>query len=140
MQMRNRLPHPYTLEYANEFIQFVKDLPKGTVKGIMHNGELVGTLGIFPQDDVYQKSAELGYLIGEDYWGKGIGTQAIKMICDWAFAECDINRIFASVFETNPASMKVLLKNGFIQEGILKKAIYKDGVFLDEHRFAMLKT
>jgi len=81
----------------------------------------------------------LGYWLGEPYWNKGIATTAVNIITDFAFGELAFKRIYAGVFEYNLASMKVLEKNGFVKEGICRKAVLKNDKFWDEHLYAKLK-
>ena len=90
------------------------------------------------QKDVYQKSAEIGYWIGEPFWGKGIATKAVELITKYGFDELNLNRIYTGVFEYNIVSMKVLEKNGFQKEGIFKNAVLKNDKVYDEHRFYKL--
>ena len=97
-------------------------------------------IGLIVQKDVYRKSAEIGYWIGEPFWGMGIATKAVEPITEYGFMELELNRIYTGVFEYNTASMKVLEKNGFEKEGIFKDAIFKNSKVYDEHRFFKLKN
>jgi len=92
------------------------------------------------QQDVYRKSVEIGYWLGEPFWGMGIATKAVGLIASHAFEDLGLMRIFAGVFEYNIGSMKVLERNGFQKEGIAKKAVFKSDKFWDEHRYYKLKT
>jgi len=137
--LRDYFPYPYNENDADYFIRLTeKEKPKQNF-GILYNGKLCGVIGLIIQKDVYRKSAEIGYWIGEPYWGIGIATKAVELITDYSFNTLDLNRIFAGVFEFNIASMKVLEKNGFKKEGIFKKAVLKNGKFFDEHRYYKLK-
>ena len=109
-----------------------------SVFAIIYKEELCGSIGIFPMQDVYRKSAEIGYWIGEEYWGKGIAARAVEKIVQYGFENFDIVKIFAGIFSNNRASERVLEKNGFIKEAVLKKAVFKNDEFLDEHRYALL--
>lgn len=137
--VKDVFPHPYSLEDANNFIKTTNSETLITTFAIDYNNELVGAIGLTLQDDVYRKSAELGYWIGEPYWGLGIATTSIKLICDMGFNQLDLIRIYAGVFETNLASMRVLEKVGFTKECIAKKAIVKDNKIMDGHRYAMVR-
>ncbi|HPQ35857.1 MAG TPA: GNAT family protein, partial [Tenuifilaceae bacterium] len=90
------------------------------------------------KDDVYKLNGEIGYWLGVEYHGKGIATQAIAQIVDIAFSEYKLLRVYAEVFANNPASARVLEKNGFTLEAIFKKSIVKDGKILDSMVFAIL--
>jgi RimJ/RimL family protein N-acetyltransferase len=103
------------------------------------NGEAVGSIGIFPQADIHEKSAEIGYWLSEKYWGNGIIPKAIKDIVDYGFKTFDIVRIYARPFSTNKGSQRVLEKAGFEPEARLKKALYKNGEYMDELIYSKLK-
>jgi len=138
-QVRDLLPHPYTLKDADFFIELTqKEDPEQTF-GILKNGELCGVVGLVMQNDVYRKTAEIGYWIGEEFWGQGIATKAVALITDYGFQELDLIRLYAGIFDYNKASMQVLEKNGFVMEGISRNAIIKNNRVCDEHRYAKLK-
>jgi RimJ/RimL family protein N-acetyltransferase len=88
---------------------------------------------------VHRKSAEIGYWLGEPFWGRGIITKALAAMTKYAFSNFDLIRLYAYVFETNPASMRVLEKAGYKLEGRLRKSVIKDGQILDQMVYAMLK-
>jgi [ribosomal protein S5]-alanine N-acetyltransferase len=134
--VRDRFPHPYTLEHALQFIEYLRQPGGEKALGIEYHGELAGVCGIIPGADIYAKSAEIGYWIGEPYWGRGIATEAVRQLCLIGFQEMGFIRLFAGVMDYNPASMAVLEKNGFELEGIFKNAIFKEGRVANEHRYA----
>ena len=136
--VRDGFGHPYTQKNAEEFIQRQSKNDTERVFAIDFDGELCGLVGLILQKDVYQKSAELGYWLGEPYWGKGIATKAVELIVGYGFENLKLLRIFAGAFEYNIGSMKVLEKNGFEKEGIAKKAVFKNGKIWDEHRYSKL--
>lgn len=138
--MRDVFPHPYHAHHAVAFINNVKQQNPTRVFGIVANDILVGTCGIFPADDVYRNSAEVGYWLGQDYWGQGIALQALNLLVDYGFNTLGMHRIYASVFEPNTASAKVLQKAGFIHEGTRRQSVYKNGQHLNELLFAKLKN
>lgn len=137
--LRDMFPHPYTDDNGHAFIKIVAQDKKNLRSAIEVDGKFVGMIGVFPQDDVNKYTAEMGYWLGEPYWGKGIMSEAIRLKCKQVFESTEMNRIFAAVFSYNVASAKVLEKNGFEFEGIAKEAVFKDGAFCDEHRYALLK-
>jgi RimJ/RimL family protein N-acetyltransferase len=100
---------------------------------------LIGVIGLHVQPDVYRKSAELGYWLGEPYWGKGIATMAVKAMVEYGFIQLGLVRIYANVFEGNPASNRVLEKAGFRLEARLQKAVYKEGRILDQFLYAIVQ-
>jgi len=135
--MSDAFPNPYTLEDAKNFIAFAtKDEPIH-IFAIDIDGQAVGGIGIHPQADIMKKNAELGYWLGEKYWGKGIISKAIREIIPWAFNTYDITRIYARPFGSNMASQKVLEKAGFVLEARIKENIFKNGEYLDELIYAI---
>jgi len=137
--VRDLFPHPYTLKDAENFIEFIHSKKSREIFAIEFEGQLAGFGGVHLQEDVYRKTGEIGYWLGEDFWGKGIATETVKLLVKYGFEELELIRIFAGVFEHNLGSMRVLEKAGFEKEGILRKAVIKNGEILDEHRYAILK-
>ncbi len=136
--LRDHLPYPYSERDAESFIESTEKDKHQHVFAIEYNGSFCGVIGLTLQKDVYRRSAEIGYWIGEPFWGKGIATKSIQWITRYGFENLKLLRIYACVFESNPASMKVLEKNGYINEGILKKAVIKNGKIQDEYRYYRL--
>ncbi|RBL90401.1 GNAT family N-acetyltransferase [Chitinophaga flava] len=136
--LRDRFPHPYSLEDADFFINLVKDEEPCYNFAIEYNGKLAGVITLMPQEDVYRRNAEIGYWIGQEFWGKQIMTQAIALITDYGFKSLQLKRIFTGIFEYNPASMRALEKNGYEKEGIAQQSIYKNGQYWNEHKYAKL--
>jgi len=134
--LRDGFPNPFTVEHAEAFIRKFKDLDPPTLFAIEYKGEYVGNISLSKGSDVYRKSAEIGYFIGEEYWNKGIASAALNLICEYGFKNLDIVRIHTGVFEHNQASRRVLEKCGFVKEGVFKKAVYKRDQFWDEVRYA----
>lgn len=130
--LMDRFPYPYTREAGESFINMAMSGHPASVLAIKLDGEVVGGIGVHPQLDVYRKNAELGYWLAEEYWGKGIITEAIRLIVPYAFENFDIVRIYARPFGGNIASQKVLEKNGFHLEATLKGTFFKNGIYLDE--------
>lgn len=139
--LRDGLPYPYTendaLFYINSCISAEKDTQ--FCFAILNDGEVVGSLGIFRQQNIHNRTAELGYYIGEEFWGRGITTEAVRIACKYVFDSTDIVRIYAEPFAENVASCRVLEKNGFISEGILHKNAFKNGQFRDMKMYALVK-
>lgn len=138
VNLRDAFPHPYTLRDAENFIDNCLQQEPPTTFAIEYMGEYAGNIGIAPGHDVYRKSGEIGYFLGEPYWNKGIMTQAVGLIVAYGFKELGLSRIHTGIFEYNKASMRVLEKCGFELEGIFKKAVYKNGLFWDEYRYARI--
>ena len=128
-----------TNEDAKAFIQKCLSGEISGIWAIEYKAKYVGNISLMKCTDVYRKSAEIGYFIGEPYWNKGIGSQAIDMICNFGFEQMDIVRIHCGVFEYNTASCHVLEKCGFKKEGVFEKAIFKMGRIWNEIRYAKTK-
>lgn len=137
--LRDAFPSPYTLEDARKFISMCLRQVPYQIFAIEYEGEYVGNIGLHRQDDVYRRTAELGYFIGEPYWHKGITPRAVNLICEYGFRELDIIKIFSGVFSFNTASQRVLEKCGFTLEAVLKSAVIKNGKICDEYRYARFK-
>jgi RimJ/RimL family protein N-acetyltransferase len=137
INLTDRFPHPYTEEHAKDFIKMTLLPAPIEVKGIYIGDEPIGAIGLHPMDDVFRNNIELGYWIAEPYWGKGIMTKAIQQMVDYAFANFEVNRIFARPFGRNIGSIKVLEKCGFILEATLSQTVVKDGKLEDELIYAI---
>ncbi|WP_129713992.1 GNAT family N-acetyltransferase [Pedobacter sp. SYP-B3415] len=137
--LKDVFPSPYHLADAEFFLRNIVPRQQGQTFGIFVNNVLAGVGSVLRQGDVYRRSAEIGYWLGQPFWGKGYATEAVRMLTEHAFSESGIQRIFAGVFSGNLASMRVLEKNSFVCEGIKKAAIFKGGVLLDEHCYARVK-
>ncbi|NHF58862.1 GNAT family N-acetyltransferase [Flavobacteriaceae bacterium TP-CH-4] len=136
--LRDYFPHPYTQNDAKFFIELSGKQKPTHNFAVEFNGELCGVVGLVAQKDVYKKTAEIGYWIGEGFWGKGIASEAVRLLTAYGFSVLGFVRIFSGVFEYNIASMKVLEKSGFKKEAIFKDAIYKNGKIYNEHRYYLL--
>lgn len=104
------------------------------------DGKVVGSIGIFRQVNIHRQTAELGYYIAEEYWGRGIMTEAVKQICDYVFDKSDIIRIYAEPFSHNAASCRVLEKAGFQCEGTLRSNAVKNGKVMDMKMYFLIKS
>ena len=135
--LTTRIPSPYTEEDAHWWI--TQGSKKDIMRAITYNNAFVGCIGVNRGEFENIRSGEIGYWIARDYWRKGIGLFAINQMTQVVFSTTDIVRLHASVFSGNQPSMQLLLKSGFEQEAILRKAIFKDGQFYDNHVFALLK-
>jgi len=139
--LRNYFPYPYTHETGRDWLGKVVGAPLPALNfAIDVDGEAVGGIGMILNSDVYVKSAEIGYWLGEPWWGKGIATEALRLITEHAFYYFDLVRLYAEVFETNRASMRVLEKNGFYLEGVRRKAVFKNEKLMDDYIWVKLRT
>jgi RimJ/RimL family protein N-acetyltransferase len=136
--LRDQFPFPYTLTDAETWLIHASHQDIETNFVIANEKEMIGAIGINLQEDVNRFSAEIGYWIGEPFWGKGITTRALKIFTEFAFKNFKLNRIYANVFEGNSASERVLLKAGYRKEAVLRKAVYKENKFLDQYIYAII--
>jgi len=137
--VRDFFPHPYTEKDAIEFIEICEQEDPARTFAIEYQQEFAGVIGLVLQTDVYHKSAEIGYWIGEPFWNKGIATTAITLMLDHAFNNLNLIRVYTGVFDFNKASRRVLEKCGFKLEGIFEKSIIKNDIICNEYRYARLK-
>lgn len=127
--LSDRLPDPYTDRAAEWWLNMVKENEgkNGVFREIIADGKIVGTISVEQKGDVYRKDAEIGYYLLREEASKGIMTEAVRQICETAFRELDILRITGQVYAPNTASRRVLEKNGFVLEGVMKNAVFKNG-------------
>ena len=138
-QVRNAFPQPYWYMDAVRYISSLEAQDPLTTFCIEVDGRCAGVCGLKLQSDYFHRSAELGYWLGEPYWGRGIMSEVVPAISKWGFANFPhLNRQFAYAFESNPGSMRILEKAGFHEEAVLKKAADKKGVLLDLHIWVKL--
>lgn len=140
--LRDGLPYPYTRQDGIDYISAMlsADENKTFAFAITVDGKVIGSIGVFRQENIHRQTAELGYYVAEEYWGKGIMTEAVKQICRYVFEKSDIVRIYAEPFAYNSASCRVLEKAGFQYEGTLRNNAVKNGKIIDMKMYALLKT
>lgn len=140
--LRDGLPYPYTEQDGVDFISAMlsADENEKFAFAITIDGKVIGSTGVFRQGNIHRQTAELGYYIAEEYWGKGIMTEAVRQICMYVFDKSDIIRIYAEPFAYNAASCRVLEKAGFQYEGTLRNNAVKNGKVIDMKMYSLLKT
>ena len=114
--LSSRIPEPYTIQDAEWWVN--TGSKKGIVKAIDVEQVLVGCISAITGEYENNRSAEIGYWLGENYWGKGIATDSVKQITSYVFASTNIVRLFAPVFDSNKKSMSVLKKCGYSDDDI----------------------
>lgn len=137
--LRNVFPSPYSVENAVQFLELEKQGSLGHVFAIYSGEQFAGIARVVQQSDVYKNNAEIGYWLGQPFWGQGVATATVKLLLDYAFNQLGLYRVFAGVFEHNKASMKVLEKNGFVLEAIQKSAVHKNGQTIDDYQYRILR-
>jgi len=140
LSLRDIFPHPYTLEDARWWVAHASQEDPECSFAIATAEEPIGGIGLVLGHDVNRCSAELGYWLAEPFWGRGITTTAVRVFTEWGFEHYSLNRVFATPFAGNTASERVLEKAGFTREGVMKNAIVKDGVVLDQVMYAKIRA
>jgi len=141
LNLKDRFPHPYTEDDAEEWIGMNHAVLGPTVNfAVDLDGEAVGGVGVELLDDVQSGTATVGYWIAEPFWGRGLATGALRFITEYSFETLPVERLQASVFGWNPASARVLEKVGYRLEGRLRHAVLKDGQIGDLLIFGRLRT
>lgn len=138
--MTDAFPHPYTTDNALEWMDVVSNQDRETLFALADERELIGSIGLHLGEGVYRRTAEIGYWLGEEYWGCGIASAAVVALTGYAFDNLkDIVRIQAHVFANNPASARVLEKAGYDLEGRLRSSVFKGGQILDQWMYARVR-
>ena len=140
--LRDGLPFPYTEQDARDYIitMLSSDENSTFAYAITIDGRAVGSIGAFRQGNIHRQTAELGYYLAEEYWGRGIMTAAIRQLCAMIFDTTDILRIYAEPFTYNTGSRRVLEKAGFCYEGTMKNNAVKNGKVLDMALYSLTRT
>lgn len=138
INLRDAFPHPYHLSDAEEFLAKVMQKEPRTVFAIATEEEAIGSIGLMLETDIHRFTAELGYWLAEPFWNKGIMTDAVKKMTDYAFERFKLYRIHAEPYATNTPSIRVLEKAGFSREGLLRDSVFKDGKVLDQMLYAKI--
>ena len=140
LNLRDVFPHPYTVADAEAYIARVAGEAPVTRFAIDVAGEAVGSVGLELGSDIERRSAEIGYWLGEAYWGRGIVSAAVVAATAYAFRELDLLRVFAVPFVRNPASARVLYRAGYRREGTMRRSAVKDSEVLDQHLYAAVRA
>jgi RimJ/RimL family protein N-acetyltransferase len=138
LQLRDLFPHPYRLADAEQYIGRVGSVDPPLSLAIIVEGLAVGGVGLQLMTDVNRRSAEVGYWLGAGYWGRGIASEAVTLVTEWAFGAHGLLRIFAQPFAGNLASRRVLEKSGYELEGTMRRSAIKDGEVRDQCLYARL--
>ena len=140
--LRDGLPYPYTEQDGADYISSMLSANENDTFAfaITVDNKVVGSIGVFRQENIHRQTAELGYYVAEEYWGRGIMTEAVNQICEYVFCKSDILRIYAEPFAYNAASCRVLEKAGFQYEGTLRSNAVKNGKVIDMKMYSLLKT
>ncbi len=137
--LRDQFPHPYTRFAGAAYLAEMRSADIETSFAVEYGEEAIGGIGFKLGADIARLSAEMGYWLGEPFWGRGLTTRAALATSDWAFAHYKLTRIFAMAFSHNVGSMRVLEKAGFEREGLLRRSAVKNGVILDQVLYAKVR-
>ena len=139
--LRDGLPYPYSEQDGIDFISSMLSANEDETFAfaITLDDKVIGSIGVFRQQNIHRQTAEMGYYIAEEYWGKGIMTDAVKQICEYVFKNSDILRIYAEPFAYNIGSCRVLEKTGFQYEGTLRNNAVKNGKVIDMKMYSLLR-
>ncbi|MCI8553692.1 MAG: GNAT family N-acetyltransferase [Clostridiales bacterium] len=140
--LRDGLPFPYTEQDGREYIAAMlsADADSTFAFAVVADGRAVGSIGVFRQQNIHSRSAEMGYYLAESHWGRGIMTEAVRQTCEYIFGHSDILRIYAEPFAQNTGSCRVLEKAGFQYEGTLRSHAVKNGRVTDMRLYARLRS
>jgi [ribosomal protein S5]-alanine N-acetyltransferase len=136
LNLSDRVPHPYLLKHARQFIAHHSKQRPPLAMAITVGGKTVGGIGIMPGEGISRVSAEMGYWLGRTHWGKGLGRAALVGMTKFVAEHFEFTRICALVFVRNPASARILEKAGYVREGHMLQSVIKDGVVEDEYLYA----
>lgn len=131
-QLRDRFPHPYSRANAHAFLKAATS----DNLAIEVNSEAAGAIGHVAGTDVERYSAEIGYWLGEEHWGRGVATEALVLVTEHLFTTSNILRLFALPFADNMGSIRVLEKAGYVREAILRSGSVKYGKPRDQALYA----
>jgi [ribosomal protein S5]-alanine N-acetyltransferase len=137
-QLRDRFPHPYSRANAMAFLKFAAQDEDPSNLAIEVRGEAAGGIGFVGGSDLERFSAEIGYWLGETYWGRGIATEALVLVTDYVFKQRNMLRLFALPFADNAGSTRVLEKAGYVREGILRASAVKFGQARDQAMYSRI--
>lgn len=126
--LSDRIPDPYTKDDALHWIAFVNEHEgiDAMYRMIVVDGRMAGSISLEYKSDVFKCDAEIGYLLSDEYKGRGIMTEVVEQLCRDAFRNRELLRVSALVYDANSASKRVLEKNGFVLEGVMRNAVVKN--------------
>jgi len=136
LNLRDRFPHPYLRHHAESWIEARAQQEVQTNLAICVDDRAIGSIGVIPGTDIERVNAEIGYWIGQAYWGRGIMTAALRAMTRYGITQFSLTRVFAIPFVENLGSIRVLEKAGYVREGLMKQSAIKDGVIRDQYLYA----
>lgn len=137
--LHHRFPHPYTAADARQWFSMLSAMTEPTSWAIEVDGIAAGGIGVDLGEGIDIRTGHFGYWLGEQYWGRGIMSAAVRAVSEYAVSHFRLVRLESPVFSWNPASMRVLEKAGFSREGVLRKSVFKDGQLIDKVLYALVQ-
>jgi [ribosomal protein S5]-alanine N-acetyltransferase len=138
LNLRDRFPYPYTRRDGRDFIHLARSQRPETMFAIEVDGDASGGIGFVPHTDVERVSAEIGYWLGEPFWGRGVVSEALVAVTQYAIETHNLTRVFALPYARNAASCRVLEKAGYVLEARLRRSAIKDGEIIDQMQYAFV--
>jgi RimJ/RimL family protein N-acetyltransferase len=139
-----RIPHPYTADDADRWLSSLQRPAERSghdsnwaIRDL--SGQLIGGIGLEGDAATRWHRAEIGYWLARSYWGQGMMTAVVGAVCRHAFETIGLAKITAHVLPSNEASARVLVKNGFEQEGYFRRHFLKEGEMIDTRAFGRLR-
>jgi [ribosomal protein S5]-alanine N-acetyltransferase len=135
-------PSPYTLADAQAWWNpSTRPASVGHVWGITRQDEVIGCIGLRPDEGWLRCNAEIGYWSGERHWRQGVSSDAVRLVVAWAWAQLpEVTRIYAPIFSWNLGSQAVVNKCGFALEARLPQSAIKDGRVIDRVQYATYRN
>jgi len=134
--IRDRSSFPYTEADGRARVDYASGQDPLVRFAVVVEREAVGGIGIDPQPDVFRRSVEIGYRHGEEYWGRGIMSEAVPAVTGYASRQLHVCRVFAAVFDPNPGSVRVLDRAGYVFEGRHRRSVSRHGETRDQFLYA----
>ena len=118
------------------YIEHLAARPIQTSFGIEVEGQAIGSISLMLGEDIARRTAEVGYWIGREFWGRGIMVEAVRAVTQYGFEVLDLVRVFAVPFASSTRSNRVLEKAGYVKEGVMRRSAVKEGRILDQALYA----
>lgn len=140
--LRDGLPFPYTAADGEDFISglMVAGDEPCRARAILLDGRVVGSISASRMENVHRFTAEIGFCLAEEFWGRGIMSKAIGLFCTELFEETDIMRVFAAAYVHNTGSRRTLEKAGFSLEGIMPCSAVKNSMVTDMALYGLVRS
>lgn len=139
LNLRDRFPHPYTRAAADRFLEVQSTADPATNFAIEVEGRAVGGIGFDLGTDIERVGAEVGYWIGQEFWGRGIMSRVLAVTTPWALDQFGLERVVGLQLDWNPGSGRVLEKAGYQLEARMRRAAIKDGKVVDILSYVYLR-